>query len=83
MIWALGSDDHNGLSCKNGSYPLLRTIAECLSAIEETTQKTVPVTYTVSADVSESTTVIGSNLVQQTSVQYHEAITPGSSVSYY
>ena len=83
MIWALGSDDHNGLSCKNGSYPLLRTIAECLSVVEETTQTKVPVTSAVPADVSESTTVTASNLIQQTSVQYHEAITPGSSVSYY
>ena len=31
MIWALGSDDHNGQSCNNGDYPLLTTIAECLS----------------------------------------------------
>ena len=83
MIWALGSDDHNGLSCNNGSYPLLRTIADCLSIIEETTQNKVTVTSTVSVDVSESTTVIASNLIQQTNVQYHEAITPGSSVGYY
>ena len=31
MIWALGSDDHNGLSCGDEPYPLLNTISNCLS----------------------------------------------------
>ncbi|KAF6024517.1 OVGP1 [Bugula neritina] len=30
MIWALGSDDHNGRSCGKGEYPLLFTISNCL-----------------------------------------------------
>jgi len=30
MIWALGSDDHNGRSCGMGEYPLLTTISNCL-----------------------------------------------------
>lgn len=30
MVWALSNDDHNGKSCGEGSYPLLKTIANCL-----------------------------------------------------
>ena len=38
MIWALGMDDHNGLSCHNGSFPLILTISRCLSQDEDTTK---------------------------------------------
>ena len=30
MVWALSNDDHNGKSCGQGKYPLLKTIANCL-----------------------------------------------------
>ena len=30
MIWAMGTDDHNGLACNGVAHPLLSIISTCL-----------------------------------------------------
>lgn len=39
MIWALGTDDHNGQSCGGEKYPLTRTISNCMKSATPTQQR--------------------------------------------
>ena len=56
MLQALCADDHNGLSCNEGSYPLLTTISECLSISTAPPTTTAQPTTTTPTEAPATTT---------------------------
>jgi len=51
MLWALGQDDHTGLNCGQGRYPLLNTVHTCLTDAQTTT---TTATTTITSTTTET-----------------------------
>ena len=49
MVWTLDMDDFSGKFCKNGTFPVVRTLKQCFDTPPTTTTtKTTPTTTTSS-----------------------------------